>query len=472
MQKDAPEKQYTEKKPGKPSRKWLIIGGIYLAIMLFIVCVVNSRHIGDFFSGLLSAFRPVILGLAIAYITNPLYNFLHDNIFPWQKKAQGLRKVVSMVATYAVIVLFLIVFVMLLLPQLSASIQDLASNLEMYVTQTLDYVNELVAGMNLPFDIPVLDIEYLLSKLPGEETLTGEERLSVLINNLVTMLSTYVPNVLSDTIGVVLDLVVAFFIAGYTLASKQRLGAQIRRILTAIFRENGCREIISFAKETDKNFGRYVVGKLLDSALVIILASVAFSLAGIPYAILVGFIVGATNIIPFFGPIFGAVPCGLLVFITEPRKLITFIIVVLIIQQIDANILDPFITGNATGLSSLGVIASVSVMGNLFGIMGLILGVPITVALLNLGKRILDRKLIADNMPTELEPYYPAKTDEVDKGSGEHIPLFTKLLHYYQARRALAEARNEVKRSKKHTSTRPEDDIGTGEENEDENDHK
>lgn len=461
MHKETPERHGEDKKKFKLTRRWAIFGCIYLLFMLLVVCIVNSRHLIDFFKMLMSAFRPVTIGLLIAYITNPLFNFLHDSIFTWEKKAQALRKIVSMLFTYAVIILFIIVFVMLLLPQLSASIQDLSQNLSTYINETLNYVNELVENLHLPFEIPTLDIEYILTFLPGEEGMSGIEKLRALLDNLASVASTYVV----DVISLVVDIVVGLFIAGYTLASKQRLAAQIRRLLTALFHERGCRNILDFIRDTDQTFGHYVVGKLTDSALVIVVASLAFSLANIPYAILVGFIIGATNIIPFFGPIFGAIPCGLLVFIAEPRKLFTFIVLVLIIQQIDANIIDPFITGNATGLSSLGVILSVTIMGNLFGVIGLMLGVPITVSFLNLCNRFLDRKLASDFMPTELESYYPPTTERVDMGTGEHIPLFTKLIHYYQARRALTQARKEAKRVQHDPSAHrsmTENDVGSG----------
>ncbi|MBQ7321101.1 MAG: AI-2E family transporter [Clostridia bacterium] len=448
------------KKKIQLSRRWVIFGTVYLLAMLAVILIVNSRHLVDFINLNLAAFRPVIIGLVIAYVSNPLYNFLHDNIFTWTKRAQVPRKILSMVCTYAVVILFLIVFVMLLLPQLSSSIQDLSSNLEHYVNQTLAYVNELVEKLHLPFEVPTLNLDTLLNMLPGDETLTGVQKLTALLDNVATVATTYV----ADVIGLVLDIFIALFIAGYTLASKQRISAQIRRILTALFREKGCGEILGFVRDASNTFGQYVVGKLIDSTLVIVLCSAIFSLARIPYAILIGFIVGATNIIPFFGPIFGAIPCGLLVFITEPRKLITFIILVLVVQQVDANIIDPLITGNATGLSSLGVIVAVTVMGNYFGVMGMILGVPVTVSLLSLGKRFLDRKLTADDMPTDLEPYYPPKTEEVDMGTGEHVPLFTKLVHYVQDRRELAQERKKIKEEKKAGSaTRralTEDDVG------------
>lgn len=461
MNKDPSANGGNEKKKHPVRRRWVVFGIIYLVAVLAIALIVNSKHLNDFLNYNLMAVRPVIIGLLIAYIVNPLYNFLHDNIFTWDKKAQVVRKTLSMVCTYAVIVLFIIVVVLLLLPQLSASIQDLSNNIETYLNETFAYLNELIGKLNLPIEVPTLSVEYILEKLPGGDHVSGQQKWQNLIANIGSVASTYVVQI----VGLVFDLLIALFIAGYTLASKQRISAQIRRILTAFFKEKGCREIVTFVSETDKTFGRYIVGKLVDSMLVVVVASAVFSLAKLPYAILIGVIIGVANIIPFFGPILGAIPCGLLVFIAEPRKLITFIILVLVVQQIDANITDPLITGNATGLSSLGVIVAVTVMGNYFGILGMFIGVPLTVSLLSLGKKLLDRRLTADDMPTELEPYYPPKTEKIDMGSGEHVPFFTKLVHSYQARKQLIQARAEAKRTKKSggdvNRILTEEDVGT-----------
>lgn len=461
MHKDTSVKNGDDKKKFKFTKRWAVFCVFYLLVVLLIVGIVNSRHLGDFLRYNLSAFRPVTIGLIIAYIANPLYNFLHDNIFTWEKSAQAVRKVLSMVFTYAVVVLFIIVFLLLLLPQLTSSIRDLGNNLETYANETFAFVNETIAKLHLPFEIPTFSFEAVLDMLPGEEGADGHTKLTALLANLTSVISGYVV----QGVDLVIDIFVGLFIAGYVLAAKQRLSAKIRRLLTALFRENGCSSIIAFTRETDRTFGRYVVGKLTDSALVIIICSVAFSLAGIPYAILVGFIVGATNIIPFFGPIFGAIPCGLLVFIAEPRKIIPFVILVLVVQQIDANIIDPFITGNATGLTSLGVIISVTVMGNYFGVLGMILGVPITVALLNLGQVFLDRRLESQNYPTELDPYFPPKTEEIDKDLGEYTPLITKILNYCRQRTQIVEDRLKARKAQKVGSevrrAMTEDDVGS-----------
>lgn len=450
MQKEPSAQGSGEKKKFSIRRRWMVFGVIYLLAAMLIACVVNSKHLGDFLSLNLTALRPVLIGLLIAYIANPIFKFLHDNIFTWENRAQAVRKTLSMVVAYAVILLFVTAFVMLILPQVTASINDLTNNFNDYMETTFAYINELLD--KLPFEIADISLDTVMVKIfeTDQYGQVNKPDVKLILEQYGAMGAELVVNL----VGIALDILIGLFIAAYTLASKQRIAAQIRRILTALFHEKGCKAILSFTREVDKTFGRYVVGKLTDSMLVIVVACIAFSLFKLPYAVLIGFIVGFTNIIPFFGPILGAIPCGLLVFIAEPRKLITFIILVLVIQQIDANIIDPLITGNATGISSLGVIVAVTVMGNYFGILGMFIGVPVTVSLLNLGKKLLDRKLIAGGLPTDLDPYYPSKTEEVDKTSGEHIPFITatvrrinSIYHGYQERKKRATEKKDAKRA-------------------------
>lgn len=452
MQKEPSAQSSGEKKKFSIRRRWMVFGVIYLLVAMLIALVVNSKHLGDFLSFNLTAFRPVLIGLLIAYIANPIFKFLHDNIFTWENRAQAIRKTLSMVVAYAIIILFMTAFVMLILPQVTASINDLTSNFETYMTTTFDYINELLD--KLPVEIEDITYESVLRDVLKLKQDPEGNYIFPNLNLIMEQFGEIGMGFIAQFVGIALDILIGLFIAGYTLASKQRIAAQIRRILTALFREKGCKAILGFTREVDKTFGRYVVGKMTDSLLVIIVASIAFSLFKLPYAVLIGFIVGFTNIIPFFGPIIGAVPCGLLVFIAEPRKLFTFIILVLIIQQIDANIIDPLITGNATGISSLGVIVAVTVMGNYFGILGMFIGVPVTVSLLNLGKKLLDRKLIANDLPTDLDPYYPPKTEEVDKTSGEHIPFITATVyrikntyHHIQERKKRATEKKDAKKA-------------------------
>lgn len=417
---------------------WLALGITYLVIALFIAIVVHNDALHGVLEKALDVFAPVIIGLVLAYLSNPLYNFIHKNIFTWKNKLQSVRKLLTMILTYIVILLFLAVFLMMIIPQLSNSINELVSKIWIYLDTSLGYLNRLLDSIPFFEDIPDFTVESIQEAIKELFPSSGGEGAEATGNSFLNFIATisqsfggqiqeFASNIVSGVIGIVANTVVALFIAGYILAGKQRLGAQIRKIVTALFHEKGCQSFCNFFSEINSTFGRYFKGACLDSLMVGIVSFILFSVTGIPYALLVAFIVGVTNIIPFFGPFLGAIPSAVIIFIASPPKVITFVILILVIQQIDGNIIAPRIHSNSTGLSSLGVIIAITVMGGYFGILGMFVGVPLVSVICNLIKRLLENKLIADGEPTELESYFPPKTKEIDLHVQEHTPVLTRL---------------------------------------------
>ena len=176
--------------------------------------------------------------------------------------------------------------------------------------------------------------------------------------------------------------------------------------MVALFSEKKCVSILDWCRYADKTFGGFVIGKILDALFMICACSIAFSIAKIPYAILVSVVIGICNIIPFFGPFIGAIPCGLIILIAEPSKLLLYIILLLVIQQFDANVVEPKIVGDRTGLSSLGVIVAIMVMSGYFGIIGMFFGVPIFAICYTLVMSFVDKKLEKKAVTTDIADYY------------------------------------------------------------------
>lgn len=156
---------------------------------------------------------------------------------------------------------------------------------------------------------------------------------------------------------------------------------------------------------THKTFGGFISGKILDSAIIGVLCYVGTSIIGTPYAILVSVIVGVTNVIPFFGPYLGAVPCFLLILLVDPIQSLYFLIFILILQQFDGNILGPKILGNSTGLSAFWVVFSILIAGGLFGIPGMLLGVPTFAVIYYIISMVVNRKLRKKQLPTDTDSY-------------------------------------------------------------------
>jgi len=221
------------------------------------------------------------------------------------------------------------------------------------------------------------------------------------------------------------NILLGLFISIYILSSKERLYAvttkAARAFMTAkVF--NNCMRYVRIASST---FGRFFIGKLFDSTIVFIITLALLSVFGIPHATFIAMIVGVLNIIHFFGIIIAIVLSAFIVLIAAPSKLLLFLLIMIVIQQIESNVIAPKILGSSAGISSLGVIAAVIIMGSCFGIIGMIIGVPIFAIIIAIFKDYLDNKLAKKNLPVNTSNYY---TDHDYSSENEEYKPLTKLL--------------------------------------------
>jgi predicted PurR-regulated permease PerM len=202
------------------------------------------------------------------------------------------------------------------------------------------------------------------------------------------------------------NVILSLFISFYLLASKEKRLAQIKKLTTAILNEKQNAFIYKTANLAHSTFGGFLGGKLLDALIVGVVYFIAFTIFGIPYAPMLATIMGVMNIIPFFGPIIGTIPTAFIVLISAPEKIIILIILIVVVGQIDGNIIEPKVLSDRTGVSSLCVIIAISVMGNLWGIFGMIVGVPLFAVIIALIQQFADAKLGQKGLSTDLDDYY------------------------------------------------------------------
>ena len=163
--------------------------------------------------------------------------------------------------------------------------------------------------------------------------------------------------------------------------------------------------LLHITKKSNEIFSGFLIGKIIDSAIIGVLCFICLSALKMPYTLLVSVIVGVTNVIPFFGPYIGAIPSAVLILLEEPKMGIYFIIFIIVLQQIDGNIIGPKILGNSTGLSAFWVVFAILVGGGLFGIPGMILGVPTFAVIYYIVAMIINQRLEAKNLPQSSEYY-------------------------------------------------------------------
>lgn len=364
---------------------------------------------------ILSILSPLIIGLIIAYLCDPILEFFEYRIFKRLHNG-SLKRGLSLFLT--IIVAFGIVAVVgaMMIPQLYGSITELFANYETYLNSLLSWLqtglNKLTA--NLPVNVvDISDVDKLMGYI-DDVFGSAENALSKLLDELQQFVSD--GNLVEKTWAILLklfnsfkNLFIGLFIAFYLLASKEKRVAQFRKFRKAMFAEKTDAKLEEFITLTDKTFGGFIFGKILDSLVIGILTFVLLSIFEVsPYNMLIATFIGLTNIIPVFGPFIGAIPSFFVVLISNPDKAFLFLVLILIIQQLDGNIIGPKILGDNTGVSSLCVIIAIAVCSAMWGVMGMIIGVPIFAVVIELIKRLLEKRLTAKGEPTDTLDYYPA----------------------------------------------------------------
>ena len=382
------------------------------AIALTVFCIANVSAITAVFQKLGDVLAPVIIGCVIAYLCNPFLNFYEYVLFRKLGKG-GLRRALSLLLTVLTALGLVGLLIALIIPQLYQSISQLFTNYEFYLNSLLAWVQSIIdsATANLHVEIDISDVEKLtlfLEEMFGSMQEATSQILSYLQGLLVS--GDFLGNLwafLGDLFNTFKNLVLGLFIAFYILSSKEKRLAQIKKFRAAYFSDKQDQKITEVVTLAHHTFGGFIKGVLLDSLAVGVVTYILLSVCRVSeYNLLIATICAVTNIIPVFGPFIGAIPSGLIVLISNPDKFILFLVLVILIQQLDGNILCPIIQGNNTGVSSLAVLIAITVMGGFFDLIGMVIGVPVFAVIIELGKRAIEERLEKRGRPTDTTFYY------------------------------------------------------------------
>lgn len=394
---------------GKKFKIWAIV---YAIVFLAVILIANQTKINQWLYSVLLLLRPILIGLVMAYLCNPFFRFFERKLL-YKLRPPALRRAVSLVFTYLAVLLIIALILLLILPQLIESIAAFASKYDSYVDTTIIQLNKAIDSVNtflLRFlNKPILhnlsanEIREKASEFFGGE---GKNLMDYLKNLNIKPLA----DVVSGMLTALKDVLFGFFISIYLLSTKEKRYAQIMKLRRALFSDSVNSTLTRLFTIADRSFGGFLEGKLLDSLIIGILTYVIISFFGIPYAILIATFVGITNIIPVIGPLIGAIPTAFILLLSAPSKVIPFLIIILIIQQLDGNIIGPKILGDNTGVSSLCVIIAVAIVGSLWGLVGMIVGVPLFATILEMTDSFVVTRLQKKGMPSGVENYYAGDT--------------------------------------------------------------
>ncbi len=376
---------------------------------------------------------PVIDGFILAYLIAPLVNATERNlttpIFAFFKMdhKKGPKRFLSIIITEIFVLWVVYAFFSIVIPQIYNSIRTILEQFPNYINTIILWISKILAD-NPESEKSV--IEFINQSSMDLTTFINTTILPQLnsVNNVTKMLSQLgnVVNVITSVsmsvysvFKAVWNLLIGFIISIYLLSSKELFAAQAKKIVYAICSVEGANRFISNVRFAHKTFGGFFVGKILDSIIIGIICFVITSILGMPFCVLISVIIGVTNIIPFFGPFLGAIPSILLILFVDPLKAVYFAIFVIILQQVDGNIIGPKILGSSTGLSSFWVIFSITFFGGIWGILGMIVGVPIFAILFAFVKSLIETRLSARNLSPETGKYL--RLLYIDTGSKEYI---------------------------------------------------
>ncbi len=354
----------------------LSTSGIIVAIA--VIVLLNLTIVKSFLMKFFTILSPFIWGLLFAIITNKAAVYV-ENILPekWEFKT---RRFIGALSAVLLLVIIVILVVYLLIPKLVSSIASLSVTISNFATNSSDWIKTIQKSFHLSNEVVNKIYEYS----------------NQIVQSLWNTLKNLVPNIISSTwtaLSSVGNFIIGFIVCLYILIDKKKIAISARRLSLAIFSDkhyNRARKIMYLALEKFTNF---FSGKIYDSAIIGVLCFIAMLFINSEYAALIAVIVGITNIIPFFGPFIGAVPSALLLLIVNPIDCLIFVIMIIILQQIDGNIIGPRILGDSVGLSSLWIMFAILVGGAYFGFFGMLLGVPVVAVIYYVIKEFVDERL-------------------------------------------------------------------------------
>ncbi len=378
---------------------------ITYAGIVFLV-VTNLGGILGQISWITSVVRPFTFGLVIAFVLNRPFRMIRSRLYIPLLKKTGLseKKVSSISGILSILsVYFLLFFVTGLLissviPELISSIESFSGNMDTYLNLITTLISRIAVQFQLDSEVVKLLNTY------WEDLLAG----------IGQMLNTLLPALVSFSMGAATSIYNVFsglIISVYLLTGKEKLILTFKKILYAFLPDRWADYVMHVGHVTNRSFGGFLNGQIIDASIVGLLCFLGMSVMRMPYAMLSSVIVGVTNIIPYFGPIIGAVPGVVLLLLTNPIKAVLFVVLIVCIQQIDGNFLSPRIVGSSIGVSGVWVLFSIIVGGKLFGIPGMVAGLPTFSVIYVLVREQAHRRLLAKNRQIDNPEEYLCEGD-------------------------------------------------------------
>lgn len=378
---------------------------IIAACISFFFIIYKFNFIINGIGWIIKLFTPFIIGFVFAYLLNPLVRFFEKLLMSYifkktkinEKTKIKLSRFLSITIMCVLTIGLLVLLFSFVIPELLTSIESLFMNMPIYFEKTKIYLLGLLKNHN-DLETVVLNnydaINVYLMNILNDTILPKIEEWIVIFSNGVF-----------GAVKVLFNLIMGFIISIYFLYDKEKFKGQIKKGLYSMLSIRLANNVIGNARHTDQIFGNFIISKILTTIVFCLLSFIFLALFGYPYALLISVIISITNIIPYFGPYIGGLPSAFLVLLQAPEKFWPFVIFLVIIQQIDNYIIGPYLTGTKIGIKSFWVLFAIMIFGGLFGLLGMLIGVPIFALLYGYISNKCNTRLVRKKLPTETHKY-------------------------------------------------------------------
>lgn len=400
----------------KHARLMFMIFIVGALLIIFNQIVGNYESFSEGVGTIKTIVSPFIYGFVMAYLLSPIYNAtvrgLYKLLGKYFKNKQRLFSFCKLVASVVAVVCLIGAvagLIALIVPQVIESLTGILKSLPQRLTQLSALFNDITSKMDnkrlamkmseIYAQVQTNLIELAQTKLlPGMGTLVGQVSTQVIL-----------------TLKTMMNVMIGVMACVYMLNSKERFQGQFKKVILATLPKEKAEAVFDFAKFTNRTFGGFINGKIIDSIIIGVICFILMKIFGFPYPILISAIIGITNVIPFFGPFIGAIPAAIIILLVSPIHALYFLILIFILQQVDGNIIGPAILGNTTGIASFWVLFSIVIGGGLFGFIGMVLGVPVFAIIYYYFSRSINKRLEAKGLEFRTDSYEDLNKYKIDK---------------------------------------------------------
>ena len=376
--------------------------GLVLFTVLVFWCLWKSETVLNVLSFALSVMMPFLIGGAIAFILNVPMKYLEEKLFgkAIEKKKKHLDKLARPLSLVLTLVLFIVLFNFILFfmfPQLANAFTQLGTNFQTFLPELERNLTKLFAENESVLEM-IRQIEFDWDSIV-------QFAINFISNGASDMIEAGVTVAFSIISGMT-TFIIAFIFAIYILLQKERLGMQGRKVVFAFTSKGRAEAILEVLRLTNRTFANFLTGQCTEAIIIGTIFAIVLSIFNMPYAILIGVLIAFTALIPVFGAFIGCAMGAFMILMTSPIQALTFVILFFVIQQIEGNLIYPYVVGGSIGLPAIWVLVAVSVGGSLMGVVGMILFIPITSVLYALFREVVYIKLMKNNInPRDIEQH-------------------------------------------------------------------